>query len=335
MGDEEFPGGAIRGQPDPPAGGGLPDARLAERGRRRSAGSLAAAQPLRHERRREPGRMADDSRRAGVPRHAALAQVAARGAARDRHRSPSPNPDGVDPEHEAVLADSVGLALLVVLETLTPAERLAFVLHDMFAVPFDEIAPIVGRSPAAARQLASRARRRVQRSAPTFPDAELAGNARSSTPSSPLARRRLRGAARGARPGRRAARRRRPRCRRERRPRFAAEARGGPGTHVREPCPVRAARAHQRRGRNGGGAAWTVAARADVHGRRPEGRRAGGDRRPGAPQSARAGRPRRMSSRVRDAPPTARFGCRVHVRFRRTWGMAVISETSGSKCSSG
>jgi RNA polymerase sigma factor (sigma-70 family) len=67
-----------------------------------------------------------------------------------------------DPEREAVLADSVGLALLVVLDSLTPAERLAFVLHDMFAVPFVEIAPIVGRSPAAARQLASRARRRVQ-----------------------------------------------------------------------------------------------------------------------------------------------------------------------------
>jgi RNA polymerase sigma factor (sigma-70 family) len=81
--------------------------------------------------------------------------------------------DGVDPEHEALLADSVGLALLVVLETLNPAERLAFVLHDMFAVPFDEIAPIVARSPAAARQLASRARRRVQGSAPA-PDADLA-----------------------------------------------------------------------------------------------------------------------------------------------------------------
>jgi RNA polymerase sigma factor (sigma-70 family) len=74
--------------------------------------------------------------------------------------------DGVDPEQEALLADSVGLALLVVLETLEPAERLAFVLHDMFAVPFDEIAPIVGRSSAAARQLASRARRRVQGAAP-------------------------------------------------------------------------------------------------------------------------------------------------------------------------
>jgi RNA polymerase sigma factor (sigma-70 family) len=80
--------------------------------------------------------------------------------------------DGVNPEHEALLADSVGLALLVVLDTLTPAERLAFVLHDMFAVPFDQIAPIVGSSPAAARQLASRARRRVQQAAPT-PDADL------------------------------------------------------------------------------------------------------------------------------------------------------------------
>src|SRR3712207_5208482 len=69
--------------------------------------------------------------------------------------------DGVDPEQEALLDDSVGLALLVVLEMLEPVERLAFVLHDMFAVPFDEIAPIVGRTPAAARQLASRARRRV------------------------------------------------------------------------------------------------------------------------------------------------------------------------------
>ena len=75
-------------------------------------------------------------------------------------------------ERDAEMADSVGAALLVVLETLAPAERLAFVLHDMFAVPFEEIAPIVGRSPAAARQLASRARRRVQ-GAPTIPDADL------------------------------------------------------------------------------------------------------------------------------------------------------------------
>jgi len=76
------------------------------------------------------------------------------------------------PEHQAVLADSVGLALLVVLDTLTPAERLAFVLHDMFAMPFEEIAPIVERSPAATRHLASRARRRVQ-GADTTPDADL------------------------------------------------------------------------------------------------------------------------------------------------------------------
>jgi RNA polymerase sigma factor (sigma-70 family) len=80
--------------------------------------------------------------------------------------------EGVDPEHEALLADSVGLALLVVLDTLSPAERLAFVLHDMFAVPFEEIAPMVGRSPTAARQLASRARRRVRGGAPV-PDADL------------------------------------------------------------------------------------------------------------------------------------------------------------------
>jgi len=80
--------------------------------------------------------------------------------------------DGTDPEHEAILADSVGLALLVVLETLSPPERLAFVLHDMFAVPFDEIAMILERSPEATRQLASRARRRV-RGAPTLPDEHL------------------------------------------------------------------------------------------------------------------------------------------------------------------
>ncbi len=83
-------------------------------------------------------------------------------------------PEGeLDPEHEALLADSVGMALFVVMETLTPAERLAFVLHDMFGVPFDEIAPIVDRSPEAARQLASRARRRVRGQAPE-PDVGLA-----------------------------------------------------------------------------------------------------------------------------------------------------------------
>ncbi len=80
--------------------------------------------------------------------------------------------DGTDPEHEALLADSVGLALLVVLETLSPPERLAFVLHDMFGVPFEQIAPIVDRSSDAARQLASRARRRVRGAAPV-PDGDL------------------------------------------------------------------------------------------------------------------------------------------------------------------
>ena len=84
----------------------------------------------------------------------------------------APSTDGAGPEHQAVLADSVGLALLVVLDTLTPAERLAFVLHDMFAMPFEEIAPIVERTPAATRQLASRARRRVQ-GADTTQDTDL------------------------------------------------------------------------------------------------------------------------------------------------------------------
>ncbi len=81
--------------------------------------------------------------------------------------------EGVDPESQVLLADSVGLALLVVLETLGPAERLAFVLHDMFGLPFEEIAPIVDRTPAAARKLASRARQRV-RGAPIVPDPDLA-----------------------------------------------------------------------------------------------------------------------------------------------------------------
>ncbi len=81
---------------------------------------------------------------------------------------------GLQPEEEALLADSVGLALLVVLDTLTPAERLAFVLHDMFALPFEQIAPMVGRTPAAARQLASRARRRVSGAEVPEPDADLA-----------------------------------------------------------------------------------------------------------------------------------------------------------------
>ncbi|MEV5413074.1 sigma-70 family RNA polymerase sigma factor [Thermopolyspora sp. NPDC052614] len=85
--------------------------------------------------------------------------------------------DGPDPERQALIADSVGLALVVVLQTLSPAERLAFVLHDLFGVPFDEIAPIVGRTPATAKKLASRARQRVRGAAPA-PDTDLAGQRR-------------------------------------------------------------------------------------------------------------------------------------------------------------
>jgi RNA polymerase sigma-70 factor, ECF subfamily len=107
-----------------------------------------------------------------------LDELRARKARREQSGDESlPDPvvshrDGVDPEQEALLTDSVGLALLVVLETLSPPERLAFVLHDVFAVPFSEIGPIVGRSPEAARQLGSRARRRI-RSRRTLPDADL------------------------------------------------------------------------------------------------------------------------------------------------------------------
>ena len=108
----------------------------------------------------------------------ALNMLRARNTRREQSldvRVPDPIIDPTEasnPEHEVLLADSVGLALLVVLETLTPAERLAFVLHDMFAVPFEEIAPIMERSPEATRQLASRARRRVRGAAPV-PDADL------------------------------------------------------------------------------------------------------------------------------------------------------------------
>ena len=99
-----------------------------------------------------------------------LDMLRARGTKREVSADESPDPvASATPEDEALLADSVGLALLVVLDTLEPAERLAFVLHDMFSVPFDEIAPIVGRTPVAARQLASRARRRIQ-SERAFPD---------------------------------------------------------------------------------------------------------------------------------------------------------------------
>jgi RNA polymerase sigma-70 factor (ECF subfamily) len=104
-----------------------------------------------------------------------LDMLRARTTKREVPPDAAPDPVAVtsSPEDEALLADSVGLALLVVLDTLPPAERLAFVLHDMFAVPFEEIAPIVGRTPVAARQLASRARRRVQ-SDPAVPNASAA-----------------------------------------------------------------------------------------------------------------------------------------------------------------
>lgn len=104
-----------------------------------------------------------------------LRSRAARGEVPYEAQLPDPivrRDDGTDPEHEAILAESVGLALLVVLDTLPPAERLAFVLHDVFAMPFDEIGPIVERSPAATRQLASRARRRIHGSA-VAPDTDL------------------------------------------------------------------------------------------------------------------------------------------------------------------
>lgn len=108
-----------------------------------------------------------------------LDMLRSRNARREEPLARLPDPiigdeDSSDPEDAALLADSVGLALLVVLDTLTPAERVAFVLHDMFAVPFEEIAPMVGRSPAAARQLASRARRRVQGAEIPAPDADIA-----------------------------------------------------------------------------------------------------------------------------------------------------------------
>ena len=128
--------------------------------------------------------MADHGRRRGSPEHAAVARTGARS-----RWSHLPDPivdraDGTDPEHEALLADSVGLALLVVLETLAPAERLAFVLHDMFAVPFDEIAPIVDRRP---RPPGSSPAAPVAGSGhgPRSPTPTWRGNARSSTRSWP------------------------------------------------------------------------------------------------------------------------------------------------------
>src|SRR5215208_5457026 len=191
--------------------------------------------------------------------------------------------DGVDPEHQALLADAVGLALIVVLETLDPAERLAFVLHDMFAVPFKEIAPIVDRSPAAARQLASRARR---------------------------PQRRLRSAGRAARPGHSAAARpRRAACgrvagdpRRTSSRRAVAQRRGG--------CPLRTTGARERRRWLGRGREGTAARGGRVHGRERPDRR---DRRAGRPRPrapARPDGPRRLNGRQSQRRRAIRHGSR-------------------------
>jgi RNA polymerase sigma-70 factor (ECF subfamily) len=99
-----------------------------------------------------------------------LDMLRSRAARREVHLDAAPPADSPDPEQEAMLADSVGLALLIVLDTLTPAERLAFVLHDMFAVPFQQVAPILGRSVPATKMLASRARRRVRAARPADVD---------------------------------------------------------------------------------------------------------------------------------------------------------------------
>ena len=187
------------------------------RGGRCRAGSLVAAEPRRSRRHRQSRRLADHGGRPRLPRHPAVAQVAARGAAGRRTASPPPAMQrAADPEREAELADNVGLALLVVLEALAPAERVAFVLHDMFDLPFEEIAPIVGRSPTAARQLASRARRRVRGSAKT---------SEADCRQSSQGRRRLPGGSpqrRYGRPSRRARSGCRPACRPRRRAAWAA-----------------------------------------------------------------------------------------------------------------
>jgi RNA polymerase sigma factor (sigma-70 family) len=157
---------------------------------------------------------------------------------------------GGDPEHETLLADSVGLALLVVLDTLSPAQRLAFVLHDMFAVPFEEIAPILGRSPAAAKQLASRARHRLQGAGPGA-DLDSDASRQREIVGAFLAASRdgdFEGPARAARPA----------CRAAGRPDGGGDGRGvrgqrgrGSGRHVLRPGPGRAAGAGERRGRGG------------------------------------------------------------------------------------
>ena len=209
------------------------------------------------ERDREPRRLADDGRRAASASNMLRARSDARARSRSTSTCPtrsSTAPTAADPEHEALLADSVGLALLVVLETLAPAERLAFVLHDMFGVPFDEIAPIVDRSPEAPASSPAAPAGGCGAPAPE-PDADLAAPARGRrrVPRR-RARGRLRRAARGARP------RHRPSRRRRRRPSGGLDR--GPrgrerrlaGAAVRGQCAVRTARGRQRRRRDARGA---------------------------------------------------------------------------------
>ena len=204
-----------------------------------------------------------------------------------------------------MLADSVGLALLVVLETLSAAERLAFVLHDMFAVPFDEIAPIVERSPEAARQLASRARRRVQGENPV-PDADLEIQRESST--------------RSSRPRATATSRRWSRCSTrtsccartsapaDGRIEGGSRGRGGrrPGAHLLTARPGRAAGARQRRRRRRVDARRRAVLGRGLHGQGREDRRDRLPRRPRAPPPARPDGPRRL--RVSDPRTAAPIG---------------------------
>jgi RNA polymerase sigma factor (sigma-70 family) len=156
-------GGAIRGESGPPAGGSLPNAgslseaddAVQEAWLRLSRSDASRIENLGGWLTTVVGRVCLDMLRSRTSRREESLEQQVSEPVADRK-------GGIDPEQEALLADSVGLALLVVLDRLTPAERLAFVLHDLFAVSFEEIASIVGRSPTAARQLASRARRRVQ-----------------------------------------------------------------------------------------------------------------------------------------------------------------------------
>ena len=191
--------------------------------------------------------------------------------------------DRINPEHEVLLADSVALALLVVLETLAPDERLAFVLHDMFGVPFDQIASTVGRSEAAARQLASRARRKVQGAAPV-PDADLSRQ-REVVKRLPRcrARRQLRRASRGARSSRRATGRRR--CRGSKclagGPRCAGSGRTGP--HLFANCRVCAIGAREwSPGSCFVASGWTSVVGDGLHGQKRKDCRNRHTRRPGA-----------------------------------------------------